>query len=64
MSNKLSDKDFLRFFDEEKIIDKATYTDFRAKCEGLEYVILGGAVAARDGVFTGEKRANVLLRNK
>lgn len=51
-------------FDEEKIIDKATYTDFRAKCEGLEYVISGGAVAARDGVFTGEKRANVLLRNK
>jgi N-acyl-D-aspartate/D-glutamate deacylase len=49
-------------FDPEKIIDKASFTDCKARAEGLNYVIVGGEVVAENAVFNGKKCAKVLLR--
>ena len=47
---------------EIKIIDKASFTDCKARAEGLNYVIVGGEVVAENAVFNGKKCAKVLLR--
>ncbi len=51
-------------FDAEKIIDCATYTDPSQRAEGLNWVIVGGAVAAENAVATGAKAGKVLLRKR
>ena len=49
-------------FDPEKIIDKATYLDPSQRAEGLNWVIVGGQIAAENAVYTGSRKGKVLLR--
>ena len=49
-------------FDPEKIIDKATYIDPSQRAEGLNWVVVGGAIAAENAVSTGSCKGKVLLR--
>jgi len=49
-------------FDAENIIDRAEYTSCFERAEGLNYVIVGGKIAAEDAVYNGERNAKVLLR--
>ena len=51
-------------FDSEKIIDKATYENCNERCEGLNYVILGGKVVVENAVFNGETAGKVILANR
>lgn len=50
-------------FDPETIIDKATYIDPSQRAEGLNWVIVGGEVAAENAVYTGSRRGKVLPRS-
>lgn len=49
-------------FDSEKICDRADFADCTLRAEGLSCVIVGGAVAAEDAVYTGAMSGKVLLR--
>ena len=49
-------------FDADKIIDRAEYADCNKRCEGLNYVIVGGKIAVKDSVFTGIKSAKSYLK--
>ena len=51
-------------FDSENIIDKATYENCNERCEGLNYVILGGKVVVENAVFNGETAGKVILANR
>ncbi len=44
----------LVLFDPETIADTGTYADPHRPNVGLDYVIVGGKIAAKDGAFTGE----------
>ena len=50
-------------FDADTIIDRAEYTNPRLHAEGLDYVIVGGKIAAVNAVATGEKGGTMLYRN-
>lgn len=50
----------LVILDPDTIRDRADYTDFSARCEGLRYVITGGRVSVRDAVSTGALGGKVL----
>ncbi len=45
----------ITIFDENKIIDKATYENPRLYSEGVEYVLVNGVFAINKGNFTGSK---------
>lgn len=47
-------------FDADKIIDKADYINCEAKAEGLNYVIVGGAVAAENATYTGIRNGRII----
>ena len=47
-------------FDADRITDKADYSDCRQRCEGLEYVIVGGGIAAQNAVYTGSKNGGFI----
>lgn len=47
-------------FDADRITDKADYSDCSQRCEGLEYVIVGGEIAARNAVYTGLKNGGFI----
>lgn len=49
-------------FDFEKIIDRADYTDCLKRAEGLNYVILSGAVVAENAVYNGKRLGKVILK--
>ena len=49
-------------FDPQTIIDRATYIDPSQRAEGLRWVIVGGKIAAKDSVATGETGGKVLRR--
>lgn len=49
-------------FDADKIIDRADYGAFRTRCEGLNYVIVGGKTTAENAVFTGAKAGRIIRR--
>ena len=49
-------------FDYEKFTDRATFTEPTLKCDGLNYVIIGGEVVAEDGVHNGKRCGKMLLR--
>ena len=40
-------------FDKNQIIDKSTYENFNIKPVGVNYVIVGGKVALKNGEYTG-----------
>ncbi len=46
-------------FDAEKIIDKADYQNCTARAEGLNFVIVGGKVAAENSVYNGVRNGIV-----
>lgn len=52
----------LCIFDPETIIDGSDYTNPRGRAKGLDYVIVGGKIAARDAVATGELGGTMLYR--
>ena len=47
-------------FDADKIIDKADYINCEEKAEGLNYVIVGGVIAAENATYTGEKAGKIV----
>ena len=47
-------------FDSEKITDKADYKNTTARAEGLNYVIVGGKIAAENSVFNGTRNGAVI----
>ena len=49
-------------FDPDTIIDRAEYTAPHLHAEGLDYVIVGGRIAAVNAVATGEKGGTMLYR--
>ena len=49
-------------FDPETILDKATYTEVSLRAEGLNFVIVGGVIAAENAVTTGDLGGKVLAR--
>ena len=51
----------LVLFDAETVADKADYANPMAKNEGLDYVIVGGKVAVKDGLCTGELGGSQIL---
>lgn len=50
-------------FDPDRIIDHSTFTECHLHAEGLNYVLVGGLVAAKDAVATGEMGGTLLLRD-
>lgn len=53
----------LCIFDPETIADHADYQDPSRHCEGLDYVIVGGKIAAVNAIATGEMGGTILFRN-
>jgi N-acyl-D-aspartate/D-glutamate deacylase len=49
-------------FDPAKVIDRATYQDPHALAEGMDWVLVNGAIARRDGEFTGAREGKVLRK--
>lgn len=49
-------------FDADTIIDRATFVDPDQRAEGLDYVIIGGKIAAVNAVATGELGGTMLYR--
>lgn len=49
-------------FDPNTICDKADYVNFRARCEGLKYVLVNGIMVVEDAVFHGNKQGKVLRK--
>lgn len=49
-------------FDPDKIIDRAEYDNPHLRAEGLDYVIVGGKIAAVNAVATGEMGGTMLYR--
>ena len=47
----------LCIFDAEKLSDKADFVNCTAKNEGLNYVIVGGKIVLKDGVYNGIRAA-------
>ena len=47
-------------FDAEKIIDNATFTNCTKGADGLNYVIVGGKIAAKDAVYNKTKNAKFI----
>jgi len=51
-------------FDEEKISDRATYTEPFQYAEGIEWVIVNGVEVLAKGKHTGEKPGKAMRRGK
>lgn len=51
-------------FDPETITDTATFAECTKGAKGLNYVIVGGKIAAENAISNKTKSAKVLLRNK
>ena len=49
-------------FDANKIIDKAEFTNCSQRCEGLNYVILGGEIVVKNAVYNGKKKGSFIKR--
>ena len=49
-------------FNAERIIDRADYSDSTKRCEGLDYVILGGEAVAKNAVYTGLKKGGFIKK--
>ncbi len=53
----------LCIFDPKTIVDRADFKNPRQRCEGLDYVIVGGKIAAKDAVATGKLGGTMLYRD-
>lgn len=52
----------LVIFDPETIADRADYTDFRARCQGLRYVLVDGTVVVENAVFNGTMNGRAIRK--
>lgn len=52
----------LVIFDENTVLDQATYTEPFNKPVGIDYVIVNGCISIADGEFTGKVNGHVLRR--
>lgn len=48
-------------FDADKIIDRADYTACHERAEGMNYVLINGAVVAENAVYNGTRAGKVLV---
>ena len=48
----------------DKIIDKADYINRHERCEGLNYVILGGETVVENAVYSGKKMGRFIPRQR
>ena len=53
----------LCIFDPDTLQDRADFTNPNQRCEGLDYVIVGGRIAAVNAVATGELGGKMLFRD-
>ena len=53
----------LVIFDLAKVVDRATYQSPHALAEGMDWVLVNGQVARRDGEFTGVRAGRVLKKS-
>lgn len=53
----------LCIFDPQTILDRADFQNPSLRCEGLDYVIVGGKIAAVNAVATGELGGTMLFRD-
>jgi N-acyl-D-aspartate/D-glutamate deacylase len=53
----------ITIFDEDKIIDKATFDDPFSYPEGIKYVIVNGKVAAKDNKIMKSENGRVVRKN-
>ena len=51
-------------FDAKKIIDKAEFTNCSQRCEGLNYVILGGEIVVENAIYNGKKKGSFIKRDR
>lgn len=51
-------------FDAERIIDKADYVNCANRCEGLNYVILGGEIVVENAIYNGKKKGSFIPANR
>jgi N-acyl-D-aspartate/D-glutamate deacylase len=49
-------------FDPAKVADRATYQSPHALADGMDWVIVNGAIARREGAFTGARMGKVLKK--
>lgn len=49
-------------FDPANVVDRATYQSPHALAEGMDWVIVNGVVARKDGAFTGARAGRVLKK--
>ena len=49
-------------FDPAKIVDRATYADPHQLADGMDWVIVNGTIARKDGQFTGSRSGRILTR--
>ena len=54
----------LTVFDPNTVIDRATYENPALPPEGIRHVLVNGTLALRDGVATGAKAGDLLLRSE
>ena len=53
----------LVIFDPAKVADRATYQSPHEIAEGIDWVIVNGQVARREGEFTGVRAGRVLKKS-
>ncbi len=58
-----ADADLL-IFDPDRVHERATFADPAQCCEGMDTVLINGAVAVQDGVLTGKTNGTVLERRR
>ncbi len=51
-------------FDENTIIDRASFADCTLRAEGLNYVLLAGQVVVENAVYNSKRLGRVILRNE
>jgi N-acyl-D-amino-acid deacylase len=51
-------------FDPAKVIERATYQQPRELADGMDWVIVNGAIARKDGAFTGVRAGKVLKKSR
>lgn len=54
----------ITIFDEETILDQATYENFFQKPNGIKYVLVNGKIAMENGEYTGSGSGKLIRRNK
>lgn len=51
-------------FDADRIIDKSEFVNCNQRCEGLNYVILGGEIVVENAIYNGKKKGGFILRQR